>query len=43
MPIRQVADYAGEDAVLPLRLQPILATRLAEAKLENPSPRWKCP
>jgi DNA polymerase-1 len=35
VPIRQVADYAGEDAVLPLRLQPILATRLAEAKLEN--------
>ena len=35
VPIRQVADYAGEDAVLPLHLRPILAKQLAEDKLEK--------
>ncbi|MEN6492678.1 MAG: DNA polymerase I [Thermoguttaceae bacterium] len=35
VPIRLVTDYAGEDAVLPLHLRPILAPRLAEAKLEK--------
>ncbi len=35
VPIRQVADYAGEDAVLPLHLRPILARRLTEDKLEK--------
>jgi DNA polymerase-1 len=35
VPVRQVADYAGEDAVLPLRLRPVLAERLAEANLDD--------
>jgi len=35
VPTRQVADYAGEDALLPLRLRPILAKKLAEADLET--------
>jgi DNA polymerase-1 len=33
VPVRQVADYAGEDALLPLRLRPILSQRLAQARL----------
>jgi DNA polymerase-1 len=32
-PTRRVADYAGEDAWLPLRLRPILAQKLQEADL----------
>jgi len=35
VPVAQVVDYAGEDALLPLRLHPLLAKRLAEAKLEG--------
>jgi len=35
VPVRQVADYAGEDALLPLRLRPILSEKLAEANLEK--------
>jgi DNA polymerase I len=31
VPVRQVADYAAEDAWLPVRLQPILARKLEEA------------
>ena len=33
VPVRRVADYAGEDAWLPLRLRPILARKLEEAEL----------
>jgi len=33
VPVRQVADYAGEDAWLPTLLRPILAKRLDEAGL----------
>lgn len=33
VPTRRVADYAGEDAWLPVRLQPILAEKLAQADL----------
>jgi DNA polymerase-1 len=33
VPTRRVADYAGEDAWLPLRLRPILAEKLREAEL----------
>ena len=32
---RLVADYAGEDAWLPVRLRPILAQKLAEADLDS--------
>ena len=35
VPVRRVADYAGEDALLPLRLRPILAKKLAEADLDK--------
>lgn len=35
VPVEQVVDYAGEDAVIPLRLRPILAERLAETHLES--------
>lgn len=35
VPVRQVADYAGEDAWVPLRLQPILAERLKEDELDD--------
>jgi len=35
VPVAQVTDYAAEDALLPLRLRPILAKGLAEAGLEN--------
>ena len=35
VPVRRVADYAGEDALLPLRLRPILAKELAEAELSD--------
>lgn len=33
VPVHRVADYAGEDAWLPLRLRPILARKLEEAEL----------
>ncbi len=33
VPVRRVADYAGEDAWLPLRLRPILAQQLRDAEL----------
>jgi DNA polymerase-1 len=33
VPVRDVTAYAGEDALLPVRLQPILAGRLTEAAL----------
>jgi DNA polymerase-1 len=35
VPVRQVADYAGEDAWLPTLLRPILAKRLDEAGLSG--------
>lgn len=35
VPARQVADYAAEDAWLPIRLQPILAQQLSEAELNS--------
>jgi DNA polymerase-1 len=35
VPVRQVADYAGEDAVLPWRLQTLLSEKLAEAGLDR--------
>ena len=35
VPVEQVVDYAAEDAWLPLRLQPILAERLAESGLTD--------
>ena len=35
VPVRQVADYAGEDAWVPLRLRPILAERLKETELDD--------
>jgi DNA polymerase-1 len=35
VPVRQVAQYAGEDALLPLRLRPILTERLAQADLDH--------
>ncbi len=35
VPVRRVADYAGEDAWLPLRLRPILAQKLHDADLVN--------
>ena len=34
-PVRLVADYAGQDAWLPWLLRPILAGRLAEARLDD--------
>ena len=33
--VRRVADYAGEDAWLPLQLRPILAEKLGEAELDE--------
>jgi DNA polymerase-1 len=33
VPVRQVSDYAGEDALLPVRLRPILAKKLDENQL----------
>jgi DNA polymerase-1 len=33
VPVVQVADYAGEDALLPVRLRPILAKKLEENEL----------
>ncbi|MBU4271446.1 MAG: DNA polymerase I [Planctomycetes bacterium] len=35
VPVRRVADYAGEDAWLPLQLRPILAEKLGEAELDG--------
>lgn len=35
VPVRRVADYAGEYAWLPLRLRPILAEKLGEAELDG--------
>jgi len=35
VPVEQVAEYAGEDAVVPWRLRPILQQRLAETELEE--------
>lgn len=35
VPVERVTDYAGEDALLPLRLQPILAGKLAESGLTS--------
>ena len=35
VPVRQVADYAGEDALLPLVLKPMLAERLASEGLDK--------
>ncbi|MBN2579296.1 MAG: DNA polymerase I, partial [Pirellulales bacterium] len=35
VPLRQIADYAGEDALIPWRLRPILAEKLAAAGLER--------
>ncbi len=35
VPVGEVTEYAGEDAVLPLRLRPILAEKLADAGLQQ--------
>jgi DNA polymerase-1 len=35
VPTKLVSDYAAEDALLPVRLRPILAARLAEDELES--------
>jgi len=35
VPVRRVADYACDDAMLPLRLRPLLARELAAAGLES--------
>ena len=35
VPVRRVADYAAEDAWLPVRLRPILAKKLDEAELAD--------
>jgi len=35
VPVRQVTDYAGEDALVPLRLRPILWAKLTEASLDS--------
>ena len=35
VPVRAVADYAGEDALLPLKLRPMLARGLAEKGLDG--------
>ncbi len=35
VPVAQVATYAAEDADIPLRMQPILAQRLAEMQLSE--------
>ena len=35
IPVRKVADYAGEDALLPLKLRPLLAERLSAANLDK--------
>ncbi|MEX0612469.1 MAG: DNA polymerase I, partial [Pirellulales bacterium] len=35
VPVAQVATYAAEDADIPLRMQPILAARLAELELDK--------
>ncbi len=35
VPVAQVATYAAEDADIPLRMQPILAARLAEMELDE--------
>ena len=40
VPVRLVADYAGEDAWLPLRLRPILAQDLRNAELVSLLARW---
>ena len=36
VPVRRVADYAGEDAWVPVRLRPILAEKLARRRIERP-------
>lgn len=35
VPVRQIADYSGEDALLPVRLRPILERRLKESQLDS--------
>ncbi len=35
VPLRQIADYAAEDALIPMRLYPILKERLADDELEK--------
>ncbi|MCC6125022.1 MAG: DNA polymerase I [Pirellulales bacterium] len=35
VPLRQIADYAAEDAIVPLWLKPILAEKLEKAELEE--------
>jgi DNA polymerase-1 len=35
VPVRLVADYAGEDALLPVQLRPLLEPKLAAANLEE--------
>ena len=43
VPTRRVADYAAEDAWLPVRLRPILAKQLAEAELDGCSTSLELP
>ncbi|MCE5268736.1 MAG: DNA polymerase I, partial [Planctomycetaceae bacterium] len=42
-PVRQVADYAAEDAWLPWRLRPLLASKLDEAELSELANRLELP
>ena len=43
VPVGRVTDYAGEDALLPLRLRPILAEKLAQANLNRLSTELELP
>jgi DNA polymerase-1 len=43
VPVRRVADYAGEDALLPVRLRPLLAQQLEEAGLMELFTRLELP
>jgi DNA polymerase-1 len=43
VPVRRVADYAGEDALLPMRLGPILAKKLQENQLDELFTRVELP
>ena len=35
VPVQQITDYAAEDALIPIRLRPLLAQRLNSAKLDD--------
>jgi len=43
VPVHQVSDYAGEDALLPVRLSPILAKKTGRKPVERPVLKmWNC-